>query len=160
MIEGGCTKDQIFGGCPKHPTESMLNCKLCLIEQAAHHPEECKCRECLIAKVTKPPRTCAYIFCHVKLYGDQPDGAYCSAECEREAKPQEYEKVDHPTHYNLHPAGIECIDVIEWMPHNIGAAIKYLWRAGLKPGAEAEEDIKKALWYIERQRTIEDRRKR
>ena len=60
--------------------------------------------------------------------------------------------VNHPKHYNLHPAGIECIDVIEYMPHNIGAAIKYLWRAGLKPGEDDIKDISKAIWYLERER--------
>jgi hypothetical protein len=55
-----------------------------------------------------------------------------------------------PEHYNSHPAGIECIDVIEHMPHNIGAAIKYLWRVGLKGGdAEALRDLRKAAWYAE-----------
>ena len=60
--------------------------------------------------------------------------------------------VDHPVHYNQHPAGIECIDVIEHMPHNVGAAIKYLWRAGLKGGdVEAARDLRKAAWYAERE---------
>jgi Protein of unknwon function (DUF3310) len=62
------------------------------------------------------------------------------------------ESVNHPRHYNSHPANIECIDVIEHMPHNIGAAIKYLWRAGLKPGESADKDMAKAVWYIERER--------
>ena len=60
--------------------------------------------------------------------------------------------VDHPKHYNMHPAGIECIDVIEHMTHNIGAAVKYVWRAGLKPGEATLKDIDKALWYLNRER--------
>ena len=60
--------------------------------------------------------------------------------------------VNHPRHYNVHPAGIECIDVIEHMAHNIGAAIKYLWRAGIKPGEATLKDIDKALWYLNRER--------
>lgn len=63
-----------------------------------------------------------------------------------------YEEVDHPPHYNQHPKGIECIDVIEDMPHNVGAAMKYLWRAGLKPGADTDKDLAKAAWYVERER--------
>ena len=65
------------------------------------------------------------------------------------------EQVNHPRHYNLHPAGVECIDVIRHYTCDIANAIKYLWRAGLKPemgkdDAEKEiEDLKKALWYIE-----------
>lgn len=65
------------------------------------------------------------------------------------------EHVNHPTHYNQHPAGIECIDIIRHYTCDIANALKYLWRAGLKPeigkdDAEKEiEDLKKALWYIE-----------
>ena len=65
------------------------------------------------------------------------------------------EHVNHPKHYNSHPAGIECIDIIRHYTCDIANAIKYLWRAGLKPemgkeDAEKEiEDLKKALWYIE-----------
>lgn len=59
------------------------------------------------------------------------------------------EKVNHPKHYNEHPAGIECIDVVEHFNFNIGNAIKYLWRAGLK--GNQEEDLKKAAWYVNRE---------
>lgn len=65
------------------------------------------------------------------------------------------ENVNHPKHYNSHPAGVECIDVIRHYVCDIANAIKYLWRAGLKPemgkdDAEKEiEDLKKCLWYIE-----------
>jgi len=61
------------------------------------------------------------------------------------------EQVDHPDHYNQHPSGIECIDVIEHMAFNIGNAIKYMWRAGLKNDNEHEQDLRKAIWYIERE---------
>lgn len=64
---------------------------------------------------------------------------------------QPYESVNHPSHYNSHPAGIECIDVIEAFNLNIGNAIKYLWRAGLKPGTAAQEDLRKAQWYVNRE---------
>jgi len=60
--------------------------------------------------------------------------------------------VNHPKHYNLHPAGIEAIDVIEHMTFNIGSAIKYTWRAGLKEGEATLKDIDKALWYLNRER--------
>ena len=65
------------------------------------------------------------------------------------------EHVNHPKHYNQHPAGIECIDIIRHYTCDIANAIKYLWRAGLKPemgkdDAEKEiEDLEKALWYID-----------
>lgn len=61
------------------------------------------------------------------------------------------EAVNHPTHYNAHPSGIECIDVVEGFNFNVGNAIKYLWRAGLKPGIDAEQDLRKALWYVSRE---------
>lgn len=58
--------------------------------------------------------------------------------------------VNNPKHYNSHPSGIECIAVVEHMNFNVGDAVKYLWRAGLKsPGAV--EDLKKAAWYIARE---------
>lgn len=57
--------------------------------------------------------------------------------------------VENPKHYNQHSKGIECIDVIEDYPFNIGNAIKYLWRCGLK--GDEIEDLKKAEWYIKRE---------
>lgn len=58
--------------------------------------------------------------------------------------------VNHPAHYNAHPAGIECIDVVEAYNFNIGNAMKYLWRAGLKSD-NAVEDLEKAEWYCRRE---------
>lgn len=65
--------------------------------------------------------------------------------------PPDAETVDHPAHYNQHPAGIECIDVVEAFNFNLGNAIKYIWRAGLKPGTTTLEDLSKAAWYIRRE---------
>jgi hypothetical protein len=64
--------------------------------------------------------------------------------------------VNHPSHYNAHPSGVECIVVVEHMTFNAGNAVKYLWRAGLKGGpdearAKQVEDLKKARWYIDRE---------
>lgn len=56
--------------------------------------------------------------------------------------------IDHPAHYNAHPYGVECIDLVERMPFCQGNAIKYLWRAEHK-GAR-QEDLQKALWYVRR----------
>ncbi len=98
------------------------------------------------------PLTCDYLGCSFKV---RPGETLCD-----EHKAEAYEHVNHPKHYNDHPSGIECIDVIEHMPFNIGTAMKYLWRAGLKPGQDSDQDLKKALWYIERQRTIGERTKR
>ena len=57
--------------------------------------------------------------------------------------------IDHPGHYNQHPSGVECIDIIECFNFNIGSAVKYLWRAGLK--GNAIEDLEKAAWYVRRE---------
>lgn len=59
------------------------------------------------------------------------------------------EAVDHPKHYNAHPSGIECIDVVEHMGFNLGNAIKYIWRADEK--GTALEDLRKAAWYVQRE---------
>ena len=81
---------------------------------------------------------------------DEPAKAMVKAPAEA-VKPSAVELVDHPDHYNQHPAGIECIDVIEHFNFNIGAAIKHCWRHGRKPGNDALTDLKKARWYIERE---------
>lgn len=54
--------------------------------------------------------------------------------------------VNHPDHYNKHPSGVECIDIIQHMGFNLGNAMKYIWRADLKNNAN--EDMKKAIFYI------------
>lgn len=58
--------------------------------------------------------------------------------------------VDHPKHYNAHPSGVECIDIVEGFNFNVGNAIKYLWRAGLKSDNPIE-DLRKAEWYCHRE---------
>lgn len=58
--------------------------------------------------------------------------------------------VNHPAHYTAHPSGIECITVTEHMNFNVGNAVKYLWRAGLK-SSDPMEDLRKAAWYVERE---------
>lgn len=59
-----------------------------------------------------------------------------------------------PDHYRQHPSGIRCIDLIEHLDLNLGVAAKYLWRAGLKEGVPAEQDLQKALWYLRRHRDL------
>ena len=66
--------------------------------------------------------------------------------------------IDHPVHYNSHPSGVECIDIAEHHNFNVGNALKYIWRAGIKKeqglsDLEKElEDIDKAIWYLTRHR--------
>jgi len=59
------------------------------------------------------------------------------------------DNVNHPRHYNSHPSGVECIEITEHFNFNIGNAVKYCWRAGLK--GEQVEDLRKARWYIDRE---------
>ena len=62
------------------------------------------------------------------------------------------EQVDHPAHYHA-SSGFEVIEIIEaWsLNFNRGNALKYLARAGRKDPASEAQDLKKALWYIERE---------
>ena len=61
------------------------------------------------------------------------------------------EMVDHPDHYNK--GGIEVIEFIEAWELNFsrGSAVKYICRAGIKDPENEIEDLKKAVWYIERE---------
>lgn len=59
-----------------------------------------------------------------------------------------HDAVNHPAHYTSDPSGIECIQITRHRNFNIGNAIKYLWRAGLKEDAKVQ-DLRKAIWYIE-----------
>ena len=58
------------------------------------------------------------------------------------------EQVNHPKHYTVDPSGIECIQITRHRNFNIGNAIKYLWRAGLKESNSDIQDLEKAIWYI------------
>lgn len=60
----------------------------------------------------------------------------------------EKESINHPAHYNMHPRGIEVIDIIEHMDFCTGNAIKYIMRAEYKNNEV--EDLKKAVWYLKR----------
>jgi len=45
---------------------------------------------------------------------------------------------------------VECIEIAENWNYNLGAALKYLWRAGIKT-PDPTTDLKKAIWHIERE---------
>lgn len=57
--------------------------------------------------------------------------------------------VNHPPHYSSDPSGVECIQITRHRNFNIGNAIKYLWRAGIKDEAKHAEDLRKAVFYIQ-----------
>ena len=57
----------------------------------------------------------------------------------------------NPGHYEVRRGGVTAIDVTESFNFNLGNAVKYIWRAGNKPGETTEDDLKKAIWYLERE---------
>ena len=65
--------------------------------------------------------------------------------------------VNHPAHYTKHASGIECIQITEHMSFCLGNAVKYIWRADLKN--DALEDLKKAMWYLEREIALRESRR-
>jgi hypothetical protein len=62
--------------------------------------------------------------------------------------PAAADMVNHPPHYTGHPSGVECIDVAEELPFNLGNAFKYVFRYRGKGG---RQDLEKARWYLLRQ---------
>lgn len=63
--------------------------------------------------------------------------------------------VNHPSHYT--DGKIECIDYIqdkltndEFQGYCKGNALKYISRAGKKNPDKYNEDLKKAIWYLEK----------
>lgn len=59
------------------------------------------------------------------------------------------DNVNHPAHYKA--GNMEVIEVVEEfkLGFHLGNATKYILRAGKKT-ADASEDIKKAIWYLNR----------
>ena len=70
--------------------------------------------------------------------------------CEPQKK---YDSVNHPSHYNSHPAKcecgrrIECLDISRFMGFNLGNALKYIWRCDYKNSPI--EDLRKAVFYLQ-----------
>jgi len=57
--------------------------------------------------------------------------------------------VNHPSHYTQYN-GFEVIEITEQLDFLTGNAVKYLLRAGDKDKATEEQDLRKAIWYINR----------
>lgn len=58
----------------------------------------------------------------------------------------------NPGHYSLgFSRGAEVIDITENLTFNRGNAVKYLARAGQKDPDKEIEDLRKALWYVDRE---------
>ena len=67
-------------------------------------------------------------------------------------EPAVEDNVNHPSHYNN--GKIEVIDFIEdkGLNFNLGNSVKYICRCDIKyNGEKALEDLKKALWYLNRE---------
>ncbi len=58
-----------------------------------------------------------------------------------------------PRHYStLRPEPIEAIE--GWgLTFSVGNAVKYIARAGRKPGESVLDDLRKARWYLDREIT-------
>ena len=66
---------------------------------------------------------------------------------------EQKEMVNHPDHYqfgkNNEYEAIKVIDAWE-LGFSLGNTVKYISRAGKKNKEKEIEDLKKALWYLER----------
>jgi hypothetical protein len=62
------------------------------------------------------------------------------------------ESVNHPSHYGGEDNTYEAIKVIEaWgLDFCLGNVAKYISRAGKKDPSKELEDLKKAVWYLDR----------
>lgn len=61
----------------------------------------------------------------------------------------DYNPISKPLHYNVHPSGVEPIQITEHMNFLLGNVIKYILRAEYK--GKHLEDLKKAAWYLDRE---------
>ena len=62
----------------------------------------------------------------------------------------QHDNVNRPAHYT--DGQIEVIDFIEdkKLGYHLGNAVKYISRAGKKDPEKTAEDLKKAVWYLNR----------
>jgi hypothetical protein len=57
----------------------------------------------------------------------------------------------NPKYYaKLNPQPIEVIEAW-WLGYHLGNAMKYIARAGSKAGESKNDDLKKAIWYLQRE---------
>ena len=62
------------------------------------------------------------------------------------------EYIDHPQHYGGEDNPYEVIKVVESleMDFHLGNVFKYIARAGKKETDKELQDLKKAMWYLDR----------
>lgn len=106
-----------------------------------HHPK------CNLSRMSVPAG-CFTAICNCKerMEKDRAD-MIAAASSSKPAKVPN--PVSHPSHYTSHPSGVECIQITRHYNFNIGNAIKYLWRNGLKDEDAQIQDLEKAIWYIQ-----------
>lgn len=61
-------------------------------------------------------------------------------------KKEEFDNVNHPSHYVSHPSGVETINITREFEFALGNAWKYLMRFRYK--GKPKEDLEKAVWYM------------
>lgn len=69
------------------------------------------------------------------------------------SNPIREDAVNHPSHYGGDGNPFEAIKVIEaWgLGFNLGNTVKYISRAGKKGGNSTLQDLRKSLWYLQRE---------
>ena len=79
--------------------------------------------------------------CDKKLFHDKPP--------ENTQKTVKKEADLFQRHYYVLPNGIQAKDVLGFFRCNLAMAMKYIWRAGKKPGNSYKDDLLKARDYLE-----------
>ena len=108
----------------------------------------CECNGMQCKSDDPTSRWCDFGNCNtnwVPIVESEPMDATCS-----KMETVENDPVNHPSHYTS--GRFETIEVIEdWgLDFCLGNAVKYISRAGKKNPDKEIEDLKKAVWYIER----------
>lgn len=65
-----------------------------------------------------------------------------------------FDVIQKARHYNLHPSGVECIEIVRHLNFNLGNAMKYLWRHEDKENSE--QDIEKAIYYLKNELSLRE----
>ena len=81
--------------------------------------------------------------CHMSQYDSKEDNTT-----------QEVDMVNNPPHYKGLPNGLEVIDITQNMDFCLGNALKYILRAGKKDDNPEIQDLKKAVYYLNRKISI------
>lgn len=83
--------------------------------------------------------------------------------CHKEDEKENYEYVNHPTHYNNY--SMEVIDMMERIYGKENTAMfcemnafKYRMRMGTKPDNDITQDLKKEKWYLDKAKELREKR--